>query len=74
MTYLNSEGFLSMTVTKNPSASDVTLSLEVTGDLSEWSADGVTIDEDTAIILRGHDNTPIGSAERRFIRLNVTRR
>jgi hypothetical protein len=65
-----------MTVAKNPAATDVNLTIEVTGDLStasSWSATGATVDQNTQTLLQAHDNTPIGAAPARFIRLTVTR-
>jgi hypothetical protein len=75
-TALDHAGYLSMTVAKNPAATDVHLDIEVTSDLatpSGWSSAGTTIDENTLTTLRAHDNTPISAAESRFIRLKVTR-
>ncbi len=65
-----------MTVDKNPAATDVSLAIEVTGDLSipsAWSTEGTTIEQNTLTTLRARDNTPIGAAANRFIRLKVTR-
>ncbi len=76
-TDLEPPGFLMMTVSKNPAATDVSLAIEVTGDLSTpsaWSTEGTTVDENTQTMLRAHDNTAIGGAANRFIRLKVTRR
>ncbi len=73
---LDPAGFLKMTVSKNPAATDVTLAIEVTGDLSApdgWSAAGATVDQNTLTLLRAHDNTPIASAQSRYIRLKITR-
>ena len=73
---LDPAGFLKMTVAKNPAATDVTLAIEVTGDLStptSWNVGGATIDQDTITILKARDNTPISSAQSRYIRLKVTR-
>lgn len=74
-TGLDPAGRLTMTVTRNPAATDVTLTIEVSGDLaapSSWNAAGTTIDQNTPTTLQAHDNTPISAAQNRFIRLKVT--
>ncbi len=68
--------FLTMTIAKNPAATDVHLAIEVTGDLTSqasWSASGTTIDLETPTTLEAHDNTPMTAAQSRFIRLKVSR-
>jgi autotransporter-associated beta strand protein len=75
-TQLDATGHLQMIVTKNPAATDVTLTIQVTGNLSDpnsWSAAGTTVDQNTSTTLQAHDNTPTSSAQSRFIRLRVTR-
>ena len=65
-----------MTVAKNPAATDVTLSIEVTGDLatpSAWSAAETIVDQNTMTTLLAHDTTPISTAPTRFIRLKASR-
>ncbi|MCE9611955.1 MAG: hypothetical protein K8R23_17290 [Chthoniobacter sp.] len=72
----DSAGHLTMTVAKNPAATDVHLAIEVAGDLASptaWSSANTTIDQDTATSLKAHDNTPLSSGQNRFIRLKVTR-
>jgi glucuronoarabinoxylan endo-1,4-beta-xylanase len=72
---LDAGGHLQMTVTKNPSATDVTLAVQVTGNISDpasWTAAGTTIDLNTPTTLQVHDNTPNTAAQNRFIRLQVT--
>ncbi len=67
-------GFLRLTTPKNPSATDVSYHVEVTGSLgSPWTTNGTTIDQNTSTLLQVHDNTPVGSAAERFIRLHVSR-
>jgi hypothetical protein len=68
--------FLTLTAQKNPAATDVSFSVQVNADLANaagWSASGTTILQDTPTLLEVRDNIPIGSAPRRFIRLQVTR-
>jgi len=67
-------GHLRMTVTKDAAATDVTCTVEVSGDLVVWgSAEGtdVVTEENTATRLVVRDNTAIADADRRFIRLRV---
>ena len=70
-----STGFLRLTAPKNPSATDVTFSVEVTDDLtaSSWTTNGTTVDVNTATLLQVHDNTSVEPASSRFIRLRVSR-
>ncbi len=69
-----STGYLRLTLPKNPNATDVTYYVEVTGSLpGGWSASDTTVDQNTSTLLQAHDNTAVGSAGERFIRLHVTR-
>ena len=76
MTTIGADKFLRLTVTRNSAATDVTFSIEVTGDLAtpaSWSTIGTTVETNTSTLLRVRDNTPVGSAGNRQIRLRVTR-
>ena len=67
--------FLRLTVTKNPAATDVVFSIEVTSDLTaplSWTSAGTTVEANTSTLLRARDNTPVSSAAQRSIRLKVT--
>ena len=69
-------GFLRMKVTRNPAATDVTLNIQVTGDMqteSGWNDGETTIQSDTATLLQARDNTPVAPDRSRFIRLHVSR-
>jgi hypothetical protein len=70
-----STGFLRLTLPRNPSATDITFSVEVTDDMTapSWTTNGTTVDVDTSTLLQVHDNTPVSSASMQFIRLRVTR-
>jgi|ERR1039458_4053229 uncharacterized repeat protein (TIGR01451 family) len=69
-----STGYLRLTSPKNPDATDVTFLVEVTGDLTiPFTTNGTTIDQNTPTLFQGHDNTPVVSSTRGFIRLHVTR-
>jgi len=68
-------GYLRMTIPRNSNAWDVTISVEVSGDLSDplgWTTNGTTVDQDTPTLLQVHDNTPVPGATARFMRLRVT--
>lgn len=65
-----------MTVARNPAATDVSLAIEVTGDLgnpSTWTAADTIVDQNTRTTLQAHDKTPISAGQNRFIRLKATR-
>lgn len=51
--------------------SDVTASIEVSGDLQTWLP--ATVATNTSSLLQARDSLPADSAARRFIRLKVTR-
>ena len=69
------DNFLRLTVTKNPAATDITFSIEVTSDLTaplSWTTSGTTVETNTSTQLRVRDNTATTSATQRSIRLKVT--
>ena len=69
-----STGYLRLTLPKNPEATDVTFFVEVAGDVTgPWTTNGTAIDQNTPGLLQVHDNTPISSVARDFIRLRVSR-
>lgn len=68
-------GYLRLSVTRNPDATDVALAVEVSADLVNWAgAEDVDIDTelDTATLLVVGDRTATGDAPRRFARCRVT--
>ena len=67
--------YLRMTVSKNPSATDVTFRIESSDSpaAANWSASGTTIELDNATTLRARDNTPSGAAPQRYLHLKITR-
>lgn len=70
-----SEGqHLRLTAPKNPAATNLTYSIEVTGDLESaaWTSTGTTVETDTANELRVRDETGTVTGSHRFIRLKVT--
>lgn len=70
---ISSNKHLRLSITKNPSATDLTFAIEVTSDVNgAWSND-VTVESNTSTRLIARDNTPVSAAQRRFIRLKVTK-
>ena len=79
---VNGQDYLSMTVAKPQTASDVTYSAEVSGDLLSWDSSpadvSTTVQPNTPAgfdTLTFQDQTPMGTGNggRRFLRLRVTR-
>jgi hypothetical protein len=67
--------YLRLTATKNPAATDVTFSIEVTGTIglpASWTTNGTTVETNTSTTLQVRDNTAISSAAQRSIHLKVT--
>ena len=68
-------GYLRLSVTRNPDATDVALAVEVSADLVNWAdVEDVDIDTeaDAATLLVVGDRTAIEDAPRRFVRCRVT--
>jgi autotransporter-associated beta strand protein len=75
VTGTKSGGYLQLTVTKNPAATDVTLTIQASSDITNpanWSSSGTTIDQNTPSLLQAHDNTPMSAAPCEFMRLMIT--
>lgn len=66
-------GYLRLTTPKVASASDLTYTVEVSGDLATWSNAGTTVLINTAAQLQVRDNILVSGAVKRFIRLKITR-
>ncbi|MBX7207730.1 MAG: glycoside hydrolase family 44 protein [Verrucomicrobiaceae bacterium] len=66
-------GHLRLTIPRNPAATDVTCTIEISTDLTTWTTTGTTIEVNNATTLRARDNLPIGDGPRRFLHLKVTR-
>ncbi len=67
--------FLRLTLARNPAATDLVFSIEVTGNLTvpaSWSSLGTTIETNSPTTLRVRDNTPASANSPRHIRLKVT--
>lgn len=72
---VGAEKYLRLTITKNPAASDVTYSVETTGDLataSSWSSSTGVVETNSATTLQVRDSVAMSAAEKRFIRLRVS--
>ena len=68
--------YLTLSVQKNPAATDVTFSVQVNDDLTNaagWSSVNTTLLQNTPTLLEVRDNTPITGTPARYIRLQVTR-
>ena len=69
-----STGYLRLTAPKNAQATDVSLHVEVSDDLTAtWTTNGTTIDTNSATLLQAHCNTPVAVSDGGFIRLRVSR-
>jgi hypothetical protein len=66
-------GYLRLTAPKNSSATDVTVSAEVSGNLATWTTNGIVVDQNTATLFQAHDALPIASGTNHFMRLKVSR-
>ena len=66
---------LRLAVAKNPAASEVGFSVEVSDDLANpasWTSAGTVVEVDTGTTLVVRDATPLGADNGRFLRLRVT--
>jgi hypothetical protein len=68
-------GYLRITIPKNSLATDISYSVEATGNLSfgQWTTIGTTIESNTSTLLQVRDNNQISAASSRFLRLKITR-
>ena len=74
-TTVGGETFHTLTVPKNPDATDSVVSVEAASSLtaSDWSANGLVIVTDSATLLTVRDSQPMSAQSRRFFRARVTR-
>ena len=68
---MSSQKYLRLTIPKNPSATDLTYTVEVSPDLVNWSSAGPIVEMNTSTQLIVRDNVATSSG-RRFMRLRVT--
>jgi hypothetical protein len=66
----NGADYLTITALKNPAATDVRFSAEVSADLAAWTND-VSILLNDLSTFSARDNTPVSAAPRRFLRTRV---
>ncbi|RYD85400.1 MAG: hypothetical protein EOP84_02600 [Verrucomicrobiaceae bacterium] len=64
-------GYLQLTATKNPAATDVIWGAEVSGDLETWTA--AEIGTDTSSAFAASDPVQTEGTEKRFMRIKVTK-
>lgn len=69
VTGIDEQNHLTLTVTKNPAATDVAFIIEASADLLEWSVDGIEIVEDTSDLLVVRLASP---SDRGFLRLSLS--
>jgi len=72
---INSEGYLQISIPRNPDANDVAFLVEVSGDLSAWQSgeNHTVIVSNAPSLLVVRDATLFSETGRRFMRLSVTR-
>ncbi|HEU0009181.1 MAG TPA: Calx-beta domain-containing protein [Verrucomicrobiae bacterium] len=65
--------FLRVTVPKNPSATDITITVEASPEVqpATWSPSGLVTETNTTTLLLVRDGVPADSAPRRFLRVRV---
>ena len=69
-----STGFLSLTLPKNPSATDVSFIIEGAPDiLAPWSTVPIVVDVNTTTQLKAHYNVPVNGSDSGYMRLRITR-
>ena len=71
MTEVGGLRYLSVTVRRNPAATDVTLSVEGGDELSSWSPGGLVTVTSTPTLLIVRDSVPISTGEKRFLRVKA---
>ncbi|MBX7209530.1 MAG: putative Ig domain-containing protein [Verrucomicrobiaceae bacterium] len=69
---ISGSNYLRLSITRNPAATDITLTVEVSSDLTTWTAVPTVIETNTSTSLIVRDIVPMTSAAKRFMRLKVT--
>lgn len=75
-TTVSTSRYLRLTVTKNPSATDVTYEVQATSDLANpasWTSTGLVTELNNSTTLRVRDNVPMSTGVKRFMRVKVSR-
>lgn len=68
--------YLQISLPKNPAATDVSIIVEATGDLSNpssWSSAGIVILQNTSTLLEARDSVAITPGSQRFMRVRVVK-
>jgi hypothetical protein len=77
MTNVNGLDYLTLSADRNPAASDLTFSVEVSSDLQNWYSGDVyttVLSAPGDAVFTARDNTPLsGGTPRRFIRLKISK-
>ncbi len=68
-------GYLRLTVSRNPNATDISFHVELSDGLapSSWSTNGTTVISDTPTLLQVRDNATVGASAGGYMRLRVSR-
>ena len=74
-TLFEEQTYFTLTITKNPSATDAVLTAVASNglDSGSWSSNGLIIESNTATELRVRDSQPMQATARRFFRVQVVR-
>lgn len=72
---VDGQTYFTLTVPKNPSATDAVISIMASHglDSGSWSSTGLIIESNTATELRVRDSQPMAATARRFFRVHVVR-
>ena len=70
---VDGDGYLTLTANRNPAATGLQFRIAVSDNLTTWYSDTahVTTLVNSLSLLKARDNIPLGSAAKRFIRLEV---
>jgi hypothetical protein len=73
LTTIGPDQYLRVTVPKNPSATDVTITVEASPEISPatWTTAGLVIEQNTSTILQVRGAVPISGQPRQFLRIKV---
>lgn len=69
---ISGSNYLRLSIIRNPAATDITLTVEVSSDLITWTTVPTVIETNTSTSLIVRDTVPMTSAAKRFMRLKVT--
>ena len=69
----STDRYLRLSIPKNPAATDVTIIVEASSDMTNWSSSGLITETNTSTLLTVRDNIAVGPDNNRFMRVRVTR-